>query len=143
MKQQVCQKITFSRDVFGIAHPLIGHFQTEHTIVLLLNTKGGLVKTVQIASGLPNVCRFRLKDVMFDASKFGVVATILCHNHPSPYGSEPSEDDIKTTAIIREVWRRQKVLMLDHVIIARDSYFSFFDNKMLPKGFSFYRKSER
>ena len=58
------------------------------------------------------------------------VNIILCHNHPS--GSlKPSRADEQLTAKIKEAARFLDIVVLDHVIVSEDGYYSFADEGLL------------
>lgn len=60
----------------------------------------------------------------------GAVSMILCHNHPS--GSlRPSHADRELTLKIREAARYHDILVLDHIILSDEGYFSFADEGLL------------
>lgn len=55
---------------------------------------------------------------------------ILSHNHPS--GSvKPSEADIQLTKKIKEAANLMDILVLDHVIVSNESFFSFADEGLM------------
>ena len=51
---------------------------------------------------------------------------ILAHNHPSG-NPQPSESDKSLTKNIKEAARHMDILVLDHIIVAGNTYFSFAD----------------
>ena len=55
-------------------------------------------------------------------------ANIVAHNHPSG-DPTPSDDDIGFTTKIHEAGEVMGITMLDHLIVAKQGYFSFRDNK--------------
>jgi DNA repair protein RadC len=68
--------------------------------------------------------------LMAAALKLGATALVLCHNHPS--GSlQPSEADKKITKNIIEVAKLHDMQVLDHVILTKDGYFSFFESGLM------------
>ena len=67
---------------------------------------------------------------MKKALDLGAVSLILAHNHPS--GTlVPSEADKEITNKLIDASKILDIKVLDHLIIAGDSYFSFADNKLL------------
>ena len=55
---------------------------------------------------------------------------ILAHNHPS--GTlRPSEQDLKITRDLQECIKMFDSVILDHVILTADNYFSFSDNSYM------------
>ena len=55
---------------------------------------------------------------------------ILCHNHPSG-NDKPSEADIRLTKKLKEGAIQLDLSILDHIIIAGSSFFSFADEGLL------------
>ena len=49
---------------------------------------------------------------------------ILCHNHPSS-SVRPSRADIQLTEKIRHAAELMDLLLVDHIIIHRERYYSF------------------
>ena len=49
---------------------------------------------------------------------------ILAHNHPSG-NAIPSKSDIDQTKALRDACNLMSVNLLDHIIVAEDTYFSF------------------
>jgi DNA repair protein RadC len=98
----------------------------ESCFILLLNnnTTIGYAKISQggISSTIVDV-RIVAKYAI-DSLATGV---ILCHNHPS--GSiAPSHQDINLTEKLLQGLRILDIRLLDHVILTKDSYYSFSDN---------------
>jgi DNA repair protein RadC len=50
------------------------------------------------------------------------------HNHPSG-DSKPSESDIRQTERLKRALRAVEITLMDHIIVAEDSFFSFADEK--------------
>jgi DNA repair protein RadC len=55
---------------------------------------------------------------------------ILCHNHPSG-NTMPSDADQQITRKLKEAGKLMDIQVLDHIIIAQKSYYSFADNGLL------------
>jgi len=55
---------------------------------------------------------------------------ILCHNHPSG-NLKPSDADIKLTNKIKEAAQLFEIQVIDHIILTKESYYSFADNCIL------------
>ena len=57
----------------------------------------------------------------------GSASIIVAHNHPSGE-IEPSDEDTKTTKLLFEAGKILGIEMSDHLIIAKEKFFSFRDN---------------
>lgn len=65
--------------------------------------------------------------VILHALKLNARQVILSHNHPSG-NLKPSEQDEKLTKRIKEAAKLFDITVLDHVIVTRNSYYSFADD---------------
>jgi DNA repair protein RadC len=68
--------------------------------------------------------------VLAGALQMGAVSLILCHNHPSG-NLRPSEADEKMTKQLIKAASTHNINILDHIIITKDSHYSFAENGML------------
>lgn len=57
-------------------------------------------------------------------------AIILVHNHPSGQ-LRPSQADKEITKKIAQAGEHLEIRLLDHIIITRESYFSFADDGLI------------
>jgi DNA repair protein RadC len=55
---------------------------------------------------------------------------VLCHNHPSG-NLMPSKEDKKFTRQIKEASALFEIEIIDHIILTKDSYFSFLENSIM------------
>lgn len=56
---------------------------------------------------------------------------ILLHNHPSG-DPAPSQADIRFTKNLLDACKLMQVNLIDHIITAKDSFFSFHEEKSIP-----------
>jgi DNA repair protein RadC len=64
------------------------------------------------------------------ALKSGASGIILCHNHPSQE-LQPSQADIALTRRLQEGGKLLDILILDHLIVSDDGYYSFSDSGVI------------
>ena len=55
---------------------------------------------------------------------------IVCHNHPSG-NNQPSDADVRITEKLKKASEMLEIKLLDHIIIADKSYFSFADEGLI------------
>ena len=68
--------------------------------------------------------------ILKKALSYDAVSLVLCHNHPS--GSvKPSRQDEDLTHKIKEAAKFFDVLVLDHIIVCEEGYYSFADEGIL------------
>ena len=123
-------KITSSGAIFSIMHPLIGELAHEEFWVLFLNNTMRLLYKSQLSKGGISGTVVDLRIIFKTAFENNATSIILVHNHPSG-GLKPSEADIAVTKKIRVAAATLDVLVLDHVIVAEQGYFSFKDEGLI------------
>ncbi len=123
-------RISGSRDVYELFHPLIGDNPHEEFWVLLLNRSNRVIDHIRISQGGISGTVIDVRLILKNALDRLASALILCHNHPSG-NLKPSDADIKITSKIGDASRTMDIQLLDHLIIADNSYFSFSDEGMI------------
>jgi len=68
--------------------------------------------------------------ILAGALQMGAVSLIMCHNHPSG-NLRPSEADEKMTKQLIKAANTHNINILDHIIITKESHYSFAENGML------------
>lgn len=102
----------------------------EHLIALYLNTKGELLNKKTLFIGSLNSSVVHPREIFKYAVINSAASLVICHNHPSGDPS-PSKNDIEVTKIIQRNGEMMDIILLDHIIIGRDRYFSFKEKGLL------------
>ncbi|MEK7589059.1 MAG: DNA repair protein RadC [Patescibacteria group bacterium] len=102
----------------------------EHFVVLYLNAKDQLVHKETISMGTLNANLVHPREVFEPALKHSAAQIIAAHNHPSG-DPKPSEDDLDVTKRLTDAGKMMGIEVMDHVIISKNSYFSFKEEKIL------------
>ena len=68
--------------------------------------------------------------IMQKALELRATGLFVCHNHPSG-DIIPSNHDLELTTQIKEAARLFSIQLLDHVVICKEKYYSFFENNIL------------
>ena len=121
--------ITSPKTVFRMMLPILRGLDHEECWVLFLNRANFLICKEKVSSGgLDSTildCRYILKKAL-DKKSSGV---IIVHNHPS--GSAlPGTADIQATKQLDKALKACDISLLDHVVIAQASYYSFADEEL-------------
>jgi len=95
----------------------------EHFMVVLLDTRSRLIKVCQISVGSLDSSIVHPREAFKEAISASAASVILAHNHPSG-DDTPSEDDIKLTKRLADAGELMGIEVLDHIIIADNSYHS-------------------
>jgi DNA repair protein RadC len=119
-------KITSSKSVFEIMHPIIGDLMHEEFWVLYLNNSNKVVHKTQISKGGMAATIVDVRIVFKFALEHNAMSIILTHNHPSGK-LMASEPDIQITKKIKLAGQHIDIKVLDHIIITDKGYYSFND----------------
>ncbi|MDD4842823.1 MAG: DNA repair protein RadC [Anaerotignum sp.] len=111
---------------------LMAYKNREYFYVICLDNKRRLINTVQIAEGTVNSAAIHPRIVIQAALKLQASAVIFTHNHPGGT-SKPTFEDIETTTKLWRLLYAIEVQLIDHIIVADGTTFSFLDNKLLNK----------
>ena len=102
----------------------------EHFVVLYLNAKNKLVHKETISMGTLNANLVHPREVFEPALKHSAAQIVVAHNHPSG-DPKPSEDDLEITKRLTEAGKMMGIEVMDHVIVSKNSHFSFKEEKLL------------
>ena len=121
-------KVTSSKDVYNVFKRIwSSQMQTrEEMYVLFLNRNNKVLgyHTLSFGGITSTVADIRLLFAV--ALKSLSVGIILCHNHPSG-NLKPSASDIQLTTKIKDAGKMMDIVLLDHLIITSEGYYSFVD----------------
>ena len=123
-------QIKSSADVFNIFQPLLSDLSHEEFWILFLNRSNKPLNRMKVSQGGISGTVTDVRIIMKKAVEHLASGLIVCHNHPSG-NNNPSESDIQITRKIREAGSMLDVQLLDHIIIAGTTYYSFADNGLL------------
>jgi DNA repair protein RadC len=96
----------------------------EHFKLILLNARNKILGISTISIGSLNASIVHPREVFKDAITHNAYSVVLAHNHPSG-DPEPSEDDLTITKRLIEAGKNLGIEVIDHIIIAKNGYFSF------------------
>jgi DNA repair protein RadC len=106
----------------------------EKFYVLCLDKKFRLINTVAISEGTTDEAAVYLREIINAALKNNATAIILAHNHPGGL-AKPSKSDIEATRQIVKNMEAINIDVLDHVISAGDTYYSFAARRQHVRGY--------
>ena len=120
-------KITCAKEVVDILMPRMRDLKYEVFQVLFLDGQNQPIDDiVEIEQGSISQASPVIREIMQKALENFAAALICVHNHPSGDVS-PSLEDKSFTKELCQVGKIMQVKVLDHIIIADNSYYSFAD----------------
>lgn len=111
-------------------HHSIGREQKEHFVALYLNSRNLLIYDETISIGIINANLVHPREVFKPAVQHLATQVIVGHNHPS---GDPtaSPEDVALTRRLAEAAKIIDIELLDHIIVARDAFFSLKEQNLL------------
>ncbi|MBQ9207516.1 MAG: DNA repair protein RadC [Treponema sp.] len=104
----------------------------EHFLCISMNGAKEIISIRVICTGVSNMAIIEPREVFSEALKEHASAVILSHNHPSG-NPAPSQPDVKVTLRLYRAAKLLGLALLDHIILAKTSYFSFLENSCLTE----------
>lgn len=102
----------------------------EEFKLLLMNRANRVIGIYEVSSGGLNGTVADQRLIFAAALKAGASGICLCHNHPSG-NIQPSEHDKRLTRQVKEGGVILNITLIDHLIIAKESYYSFAEEGLL------------
>lgn len=123
-------KVIKSSEIFEYFHPFLADLHYEEFWLLFLHRNNKVIGSTRIGVGGVSGVVVDSKIVFRLALEYRASAVVLCHNHPS--GSlSPSKEDVQVTGKLKEAGRALDILVVDHVIIGGNYYYSFADQGLM------------
>ena len=109
-------------------YPLMKNLDHEESYILYLSRKNTIIKRMQISKGGFSQTTIDNKQILRHALLLGAQGIIIAHNHPTN-DPTPSTADITATKSLEKACRAVDLMLLDHLIIADSSYYSFTEDR--------------
>lgn len=117
-------------DVVRYCRLRIGGRCEEVFEIICLTAAKEIIEVVTISEGTSNEVAVLPRKVLEAAIKHNASAIVLVHNHPSG-DPTPSDPDLILTKKIQKAADIMKITIHDHLILGKDSYFSFDKNRLV------------
>ena len=97
---------------------------------MFLNSVNEIIETENLFTGTINKSTIYPRKILERVLYHNARAVVFVHNHPSG-NTEPSQKDIELTKEMKDFFRMVDVTVIDHIIITKDSYFSFLEEGLI------------
>ena len=124
------KEIIDAKSLYEYVYPYYYGIKKELLIVIGVDSKLRIIKEKKYTSDSYNEINVPLKELIKDIISMDPYGIFLIHNHPAG-NVNPSSSDIKYTVDLGKTLRNIDILLLDHLIISYDKYYSFSDSKCL------------
>lgn len=122
-----------SRRVDDALRPRLACETREHFLAIPLDARNRPLGEQVVAIGGLTACAVAPADVFRGLVREAACGVVFVHNHPSG-DATPSPEDLAVTERLYRAGELLGLRVLDHVIVARDGYFSFLDAGLLGPG---------
>ena len=119
-------RITSSEIAHQVIRPKLVDLNHEEFWVILLSRSNEVIRSAKIGQGGVHGTVADPKVIFKTALENNAPGIILCHNHPSGQ-LRPSTADIRLTRQLIEGAKLLEMVILDHLIVTADGYYSFAD----------------
>lgn len=123
----ISKKLNSSQIVFEYYRNLLKDTKQEHFYCVYLDNSKNIIYEKLLFLGTLNYSVVHPREIFKEAYRYSASAIICVHNHPSN-NLFPSSEDIKITRNIKEVGELLGIKVLDHIIVGKNSYYSFLEN---------------
>ena len=123
-------KVVTSSDAFELFAAKLEDLNHEQFWIIMLDNSARLIELKQLSTGGVTGTIVDAKLVFKMALEHGAVSIIVSHNHPSGQ-LKPSDQDIRITKQLVAAGKTLDINVLDHIIVAGNSYYSFADEGIL------------
>ena len=130
---ETCPKIQSSQNAADLIRSVFSEDDIERIEIfalLLLSRSNRVLGWAKISQGGVSATVVDAKVVFQTALLANASSIILTHNHPSG-NTTPSEQDKMITKRIKEGGKLLEIEVLDHIIITKESYYSFADEGII------------
>lgn len=122
------KQIKTAKDIFTIYTSKMKDLQQEHIIAVYLDAKNKIICDQTISIGILNASLIHPREIFHGAIKHLANSLIVVHNHPSG-DPAPSKKDLEITRKLNKVGKLMGIKLLDHIIIAKDGWWSWQESK--------------
>lgn len=118
-----------SGDIGRLFMPRLRDLKIEVVKAVYLNSQNKIIAITDVEQGTVNAARPIIREIFREALERSASALICVHNHPSG-NPEPSMEDRLFTEELEQAGAVLGIVVLDHIIIGDNIYYSFTDRKI-------------
>lgn len=130
-RRKAATRVTSSRDAYDFIHERLYLLPHEEFWIIMLSRANTIIGSHCVSRGGMTATVVDARLIMHTAINHLAAGLILIHNHPSG-NLNPSAQDDSLTRRIAEAGKLLEIKILDHLIVASDSYYSYNDEGRMP-----------
>lgn len=119
-------KMNSSNKIYEYFKDFFINEKQENFYAIYLDSKSNLISYKLLFKGTLNSSCVHPREIFKFACLESAYSIVVMHNHPSG-DSTPSKEDYKTTQSLIEIGKIISIPIIDHIIMGKNSYFSFYE----------------
>lgn len=119
-------KFNNSKKIYEYFKEKLKYENQENFFAIYLDSKSKLISYKLLFKGTLNSSCVHPREIFKYAHLESAYSIIVIHNHPSG-DVTPSKEDEQTTINLMEIGKLMGIPVIDHIIIGKDKYFSFYE----------------
>ncbi len=119
-----------AKGLFEYVYPFYYGIKKEVLMIIGVNSRLKVLNLKKYTSDSYNEINIPIKEIIKDILQMDPYGVFIIHNHPGG-NINPSTADIKYTIELGKTLDALSILLLDHLIISNDTYYSFNENHTL------------
>lgn len=123
---------TNPKSIINYFNYLFKNKQQEEFYVIFLDNKKKYIDKIKLFVGSINKSIVHPREIFKNAYLMSASYIICIHNHPSG-DATPSYEDILFTEKLYNISNLHAIYLLDHIIIGKNNYYSFFEDDNIIK----------
>ncbi|MCD7901687.1 MAG: JAB domain-containing protein [Bacteroides sp.] len=126
-------QVLCSRDLYNVLIKVYDEDTIEYKEsfkVVLLNQANKVLGVHELSIGGIDGTYADVRQILQVALLGNATSIAISHNHPSG-NTEPSISDKRLTSAIQQAAKTMNITLTDHLIVAKDSYYSFSDKGLI------------
>lgn len=119
-----------SKEIFAKYRVEFSTASQELLLLIMLNRSNKIIKEEVIFKGMISTMLISFREIFVKLFLNDAIKFVLVHNHPGG-NAEPSKEDIATTINIRNEAAKLGLELLDHIVIANQTYYSMSEHFLI------------
>jgi len=118
-------RLSSSQDVINFVVPLLKNNVNEEVHVVCTDAQRNYISMKMIRQGSPAKVEVSVREIAQYAMNSRARGIIIAHSHPGG-ATQPSSADLQFTKVLYDTLMSLNIILLEHVIVSRDDFYSFF-----------------
>ena len=122
--------LTNPKSIINYFNNLFNGIKQELFYVIYLDNQKKYIDKKLLFKGTVNYSLVHPREIFKEAYMLSASYIICIHNHPSG-NATPSSNDIELTERIKNIGNLHGIILIDHIIIGKNNYYSFYEDNNL------------